>query len=77
VEGSGQGERRGGVAGVTAALMDLMPLKAGARLRGGGLRGSDGGAVMARAASRGAELGGAAGAAGGGGGAAELGRSRR
>jgi hypothetical protein len=33
--------------------------------------------ITARAASRGAELGGVAGAVGGGGGVAELGRSRR
>jgi hypothetical protein len=39
--------------------------------------GCDGGAVTTRAASLGAELGGAAGAAGGGGGTAELGWSRR
>jgi hypothetical protein len=39
VEGSGRGERRGGVARVTAALMDSMPLKAGARLRGGRIKG--------------------------------------
>jgi hypothetical protein len=39
VEGSGRGERRGGVAGVTAALMALTPLKAGVRLRGGRIKG--------------------------------------
>jgi hypothetical protein len=49
----GRGCRRG-VARVTVVLMALTPLKTGARLRGG-LRGGDGGAVMARAASRGAE----------------------
>jgi hypothetical protein len=44
------------VAGVTAALVALTPLKTGgARLRGGLREGSDGGAVMARAASRDAE----------------------
>jgi hypothetical protein len=52
----GRGGRQRGVARVTAALMALAPLKTVARLRGGLRgRGSDGGAVMAWAASRGAE----------------------
>jgi hypothetical protein len=34
-----RGERQGGVAGVTAALMALTPLKAGVRLRGGRIKG--------------------------------------
>jgi hypothetical protein len=51
--------REGWLGGVTTALMALMPLKAGARLRGGLRRGgSDGVVVKARAASE-VELGGA------------------
>jgi hypothetical protein len=39
VEGMARGERSGGVAGVTAALMALTPLKVGARLREGRIKG--------------------------------------
>jgi hypothetical protein len=77
VEGSGRGGAPGRGGRGNGGVNGFNAFEGGARLRGGGLMGSDGGAVTARAASRGAELGSVARAVGDGGGTAELGRSQR